>query len=58
MNTNETVYLVYKLSFSEKYGRLLTVNYLLTKTWLDFFFTEKKRKNSNLKNAQVDHYRH
>lgn len=57
MNTNETVYLVYKLSFSEKYGRLLTVNYLLTKTWLDFFFYRKK-KNSNLKNAQVDHYRH
>lgn len=44
MNTNETVYLVYKLSFSEKYGRLLTVYYLLTKTWLDFFFTEKKER--------------
>lgn len=57
MNTNETVYLVYKLSFSEKYGRLLTVYYLLTKTWLDFFFTEKKRILI-LKNAQVDPYRH
>lgn len=57
MNTNETVYLVYKLSFSEKYGRLLTVYYLLTKTWLNFFFLQKK-KNSNLKNAQVDHYRY
>lgn len=44
MNTNETVYLVYKLSFSEKYGRLLTVYYLLTKTWLDFFFLQKKKR--------------